>query len=266
MAESYTATFETGRPYRVHHSYIWLGPFMATWGVFAVLLMRNFRDLMQLYDWIASGGGPGMLFTVLVALAGLAVVYAVLVGIYALGYRNLSYVFDERELSVYSGIITKRRVHVPYQRVQSVNHRAGLMQRIFGLCTVSIDTAGGASNKAVRIPYVQLAVGSAFVPNCSCAKPRLWPARKTSWCTFPQPMPQRPRRWPARISRRSRRGRMPRCIPARWRPSGRNSLRHPMCSTKRLRVRWIGAAHSAVKSPVWNPHRSKWAFPTKNCC
>lgn len=159
MKQTYTVTFETGHPYRVHHSYIWLAPFSATIAVFAVVLVKNIRELVALYQWVQSSGGPSAFMVVLAAVALLAVIYAVVVGIHALAYRNLSYVFDERELSVYSGIITKRHVHVPYQRVQSVNHRAGVLQRIFGLCTVSIDTAGGASNKAVRIPYVQLAVG-----------------------------------------------------------------------------------------------------------
>ena len=44
---------------------------------------------------------------------------------------------------------------MPYQRIQSVDQHATLIQRIFGVCSVSIDTAGGAANKAVIVPYVQ---------------------------------------------------------------------------------------------------------------
>ena len=85
-------------------------------------------------------------------------IYGLLVALAYWAYRNLSFVFDEGEFSLYSGIIVKKRVHVPYARVQSVNHHATVIQRIFGICTVAIDTAGGAANKAVRIPYVSLSV------------------------------------------------------------------------------------------------------------
>ena len=52
-------------------------------------------------------------------------------------------------------MLSKKRVHVPYRRVQSVDERASLLQRIFGVCTVSIDTAGGSANKAITVPYVR---------------------------------------------------------------------------------------------------------------
>ena len=43
---------------------------------------------------------------------------------------------------------------MPYKRVQSVDMRAGLLQRIVGVCTLEIDTAGGSSNKAILVPYL----------------------------------------------------------------------------------------------------------------
>ncbi|MDR2721619.1 MAG: PH domain-containing protein [Coriobacteriaceae bacterium] len=74
-----------------------------------------------------------------------------------LSYKHLWYELGAEEFSLYSGIFNKKKVHVPYQRVQSVNQRASLTQRLFGVCTVHIDTAGGASNKAVVVPYVRKA-------------------------------------------------------------------------------------------------------------
>ena len=65
------------------------------------------------------------------------------------------YELGPEEFNLYSGILNKKRVHVPYQRIQSVDQHATLIQRIFGVCSVSIDTAGGAANKAVIVPYVQ---------------------------------------------------------------------------------------------------------------
>ncbi|MDR0515067.1 MAG: PH domain-containing protein [Coriobacteriaceae bacterium] len=72
-----------------------------------------------------------------------------------LSYKHLSYEIGEKEFSLYSGVFNKKKAHVPYQRIQSVNQQASLMQRIFGICTVHIDTAGGSSNKAVVVPFLQ---------------------------------------------------------------------------------------------------------------
>ncbi len=79
-----------------------------------------------------------------------------LVALYQWGsYKHLYYELGPEEFNLYSGIFNKKRVHVPYQRIQSVDQRASLLQRMFGVCTVSIDTAGGAANKAVTVPFVQ---------------------------------------------------------------------------------------------------------------
>ncbi|MDE8703928.1 PH domain-containing protein, partial [Adlercreutzia equolifaciens] len=69
-------------------------------------------------------------------------------------YKHLYFTVGPDEFTLYSGVFNKKRFHVPYQRVQSVDQRATLLQRIFGVCTVAIDTAGGPSNKAIVVPYV----------------------------------------------------------------------------------------------------------------
>ncbi len=154
---SFIATFETGRHYQVHKSYVYVAPIIALLAVVLVTLLNGMQGWIQLIKAIQDGD-----IAVNIALVGLFVVlgFGVIVGLFVLLYwlawRNMSYVFDEREFSFYSGIITKRRVHVPYARVQSVNHRASVIQRIFGVCTVIIDSAGGSSNKGVRVPYLRL--------------------------------------------------------------------------------------------------------------
>ncbi|MGI6535466.1 MAG: PH domain-containing protein [Eggerthellaceae bacterium] len=160
MAE-YPSTFRTGRAYRVHHSYIWLMPLNAALAVAAVLLANVAQNFVELYAWLnTSGMDIGIVPFVLLAFFGvLAVVYALAAVLHAWSYKHLWYEFDEREFSLYSGIFSKKRVHVPYARVQSVNHKAGILQRVFGVCTVMVDTAGGSSNKEIRIPYVELGVG-----------------------------------------------------------------------------------------------------------
>ncbi len=122
--------------------------------VLFVLLITSFSSVAGVIDEIGYSG-LGMLSVV---LGGVGVLFLVVVGLvvlaHVLAYRRLYFTLGPNEFSLYSGIITKKRVHVPYDRVQSVDARASLVQRVFGVCNVFIDTAGGASNKAVIVPYV----------------------------------------------------------------------------------------------------------------
>lgn len=153
----FVVTFETGRHYKVHKSYVWLGPVVAVLAVAIVALANSMPGIMQGISALRDSDVHIPVFAaVLGVVGGLVALYGIVLAVYALAYKNMSYVFDEREFSFYSGIITKRRTHIPYARVQSVNHRATIVQRLAGVCSVSIDSAGGASNKALRVPFLRL--------------------------------------------------------------------------------------------------------------
>lgn len=160
-AERYASTFHTGDVCHVHRSYIWLMPLNGVIVVAIAILVQMGQTFSELHDmWTEMGMNMSMVpFTILISLGVILVLYGLSVAVCAWAYRYLWFEFDEREFSVYSGIFLKRRVHVPYARVQSVNHKAGVLQRVFGVCTVTVDTAGGSANKAVSIPYVELGVG-----------------------------------------------------------------------------------------------------------
>ncbi len=144
--------------HQVHHSYIWLGGARVA---FLILFAATCSSISAIPGLIALGDTPlaaGMsvaLFVLLCAAAAFAVTLGAVLLIRHVGYRHLWYELGAEEFSLYSGIFNKKRTHVPYRRVQSVDQRSSLLQRVFGVCTVAIDTAGGASNKAVLIPYVR---------------------------------------------------------------------------------------------------------------
>ena len=153
----FVATFETGRHYKVHKSYVWLGPLVAELVFIVIAAVNSIQGIVAAAKYLRESEiGSNVLAIVLAGIGALVLLYFILVGLYALAYKNMSFVFDAREFSFYSGVITKRRVHLPYARVQSVNHRASIIQRLAGVCTVTIDSAGGSSNKALRVPYLRL--------------------------------------------------------------------------------------------------------------
>ena len=144
--------------HHVHHSYIWLGSIQTAVMLLVVVLFSMGSAIVGAIsegDSITSSDGPVLVIVGLCVAGGLVLVVG-LVALYQwVSYKHLYYELGPEEFNLYSGIFNKKRVHVPYQRIQSVDQRASLLQRVFGVCTVSIDTAGGASNKAVTVPFVQ---------------------------------------------------------------------------------------------------------------
>ena len=154
------ASLRPGR-HAVHHSYIWLGGLSAVGAIMLVMILSSAGSIMSMVE----GGMP--VFIALAASAGIGLLTALVVGavVFAaqwLAWKNLSYELAPTEFSLFSGIINKKRRHVPYQRIQSVNQQAGVMQRVLGICDVKIDTAGGAANEAVTLRYVRTSEAEAL--------------------------------------------------------------------------------------------------------
>lgn len=98
---------------------------------------------------LSSAGGA--------ALAGGLSVFAILmfffiisIGITALRtvlfYRSFTYQLGQDAFTKKYGVLTRRTVVIPYNRVQNVDIVEPLWFRIFGLAQVNIQTAAGASN------------------------------------------------------------------------------------------------------------------------
>ncbi|WP_417143601.1 PH domain-containing protein [Raoultibacter massiliensis] len=144
--------------HRVHHSYIWLGSLQVAGMLIVIAFFSVFSSVIGAIadgESIGRGDGPVLLIVGIAVIVGLIVIVGLTALIQTLSYKHLYYEIGPDEFNLYSGIFNKKRVHVPYQRIQSVNQKATLVQRLAGVCTVNIDTAGGSANKAVVIPYLQ---------------------------------------------------------------------------------------------------------------
>ncbi len=143
----------TENRYKVHSSYIWLGSLGAAVALLVALVISSGGSLVSL---IAGGPEDALVGIISLGSVGLFMVLTciALVVVRVFSYKHLYFTMTEDEFNLLSGILNKKRVHIPYARIQSVDQTSTLLQRIFGVCTVSIDTAGGASNKAVQIPYL----------------------------------------------------------------------------------------------------------------
>jgi len=77
-------------------------------------------------------------------------------------YQRFLWEITESDIHIYSGIIFKKQVHIPFQRVQSIDFNAPLLERILGIVRLKIETAGGAQNRGVIIPALKLAQAEAL--------------------------------------------------------------------------------------------------------
>jgi putative membrane protein len=81
---------------------------------------------------------PGFLFQVNVFFASYYIFRAWSDGAYL---STFYYDVGEEYLLTRGGVIGKRQVQVPFEKIQDVNMEMGVVARLFGLWTVSVDTA-----------------------------------------------------------------------------------------------------------------------------
>jgi uncharacterized membrane protein YdbT with pleckstrin-like domain len=92
-------------------------------------------------DFILGSGIIGIIFYyfIIPLILGFLVAY---------GWANLYWKYYKFEvgpekITITRGVIGKRVANIPYERVQNVNIFRGVLDRIFGLYSVQIETAGG---------------------------------------------------------------------------------------------------------------------------
>jgi membrane protein YdbS with pleckstrin-like domain len=89
----------------------------------------------------SSGAGSGLV--VILVFGALDVLWWVpamfLVGPY---YNSLSYEIQDDEAIMRVGVVTKSIKHVPYRTVTNITIKRGILDRLFGLGTLNIQTAG----------------------------------------------------------------------------------------------------------------------------
>ncbi len=66
-----------------------------------------------------------------------------------LAYKNFSYTLGDTEVLIRTGVLHKRRVDIPYKSIENVSIERPLYQRVFGLGTIILDTAGGDEKEGV---------------------------------------------------------------------------------------------------------------------
>ena len=118
-------------------------------------LVKNIRSLIEILlpGLVVIFSSPlrrEWIIGFIILLLGLYIGFAVL---YWLRYHY--YVYND-ELRVEYGVFTRKKTYIPLERIQSVELSAGVVQRIFGLVKLEVQTAGGGLAAEVSLPAITL--------------------------------------------------------------------------------------------------------------
>ena len=89
----------------------------------------------------SEGIGGGMLAIFIITVLDVAWWLPVMLAT-APYYNSLSYEIQDDEVIMRVGIVTKSVKHVPYRTVTNITIKRGILDRLFGLGTLNIQTAG----------------------------------------------------------------------------------------------------------------------------
>jgi len=106
-------------------------------------------DSLVFRESLAEWGVPEFILPGVGALVGL---YALMIAA-ARRWARWGYAFTGRELHVASGWLVARHTIVPALRVQHIDVQQGALQRLFGVATLVLHTAG-VLNNAVMLPGI----------------------------------------------------------------------------------------------------------------
>ncbi|PLR65891.1 PH domain-containing protein [Bacillus sp. UMB0893] len=74
---------------------------------------------------------------------GLGVILAALIIFSLISWMKYTYRIEENELRIEYGLFVKKKRYIPIERIQSINESAGIIQQLFGLVKLQLETAGG---------------------------------------------------------------------------------------------------------------------------
>lgn len=103
--------------------------------------------------FLLTAGGFG-LGEYTVVLAGLLVLGVVATIAYEVAYYDrFRYELTDDTIDIHSGVISRREREIPYRRIQNVDIRRNVVQRLLGIAAVGFETAGGSETEG-SIQYV----------------------------------------------------------------------------------------------------------------
>lgn len=134
MAKDMESTFQKGKADpRMKKVWGW------RWSLGGLLSLWICIGWAVIFDFMM--GAP--VFTICMLVLSLIVIIVCNIWV-SLYWKNYSFEFLNERVVIKRGVISKRKVSIPYERIQNVNIVKGVFERIFNVSNIQIETAGGA--------------------------------------------------------------------------------------------------------------------------
>lgn len=78
-----------------------------------------------------------------------------------LGYKQIGYAFREQDVAFKKGLLFRKWIHVPYNRIQHAEVNQSLLDRTFKIGSLKLFTAGDSSSD-LKIPGLSMADAEKF--------------------------------------------------------------------------------------------------------
>ncbi len=108
-------------------------------------VLKSIRELLIpiIIVFIFGGGGSGNSFFFSPIFLSIFISYLLVSSI--LSWWRYTFYIDGDELRVEYGIIVRQKSFIPKHRIQVINISSGIIQRMFGLVSLNVQTAGGST-------------------------------------------------------------------------------------------------------------------------
>ncbi|MGD6873830.1 PH domain-containing protein [Sutcliffiella horikoshii] len=124
----------------------------------AAIVVAFFKQLRELlfpiiiFVFFGSSSGEG--FFSIIYIAVMVLWFAGLIAIGVVSWYRFYYWIEDGELRMEYGVFVKKRRFIPQERIQTLDTSEGIIQRIFGLVKVQIETAGGGTEAEASLTAV----------------------------------------------------------------------------------------------------------------
>ncbi|MGG4349571.1 PH domain-containing protein [Bacillus licheniformis] len=87
----------------------------------------------------------------MIAIAATVLFFIALVVTSIIKWSKFTYRIEEDELRIEEGLINKKKRYIPIERIQTINTSAGLIQQMFKLVKLQVETASGGTEAEVSL-------------------------------------------------------------------------------------------------------------------
>lgn len=131
--------------YEEYNNYRRLHPLTLLYG-----LLRNLPVIAITLYFALQGDTEEIIYILIFIITGMFVIPG-----HILRWYYFSFLINEKEIIIKSGVFSRQTRNIPIERVQNVNVRQDVLQRIFGIAKIQIETAGDISSEGT-LEYVKL--------------------------------------------------------------------------------------------------------------